>query len=63
MGRGVILDFNREFVAECDSLDTAIDAVVIVNGTTPDDVRRGIQTQAEYLRAVRTARVRRSRSS
>lgn len=58
MGGGVILDFNRHLVVECPSLDAAVSAVATVNGTEPENVRRGMQMQLQYLSAVRSGKKR-----
>ena len=55
-GGGIVVDLDSDFVAECATIDDAIEMVAAATGQSTKEVEEGIRIRMEYLNNMRRGR-------
>ena len=63
MGAGIVVDLDSDFVAECPTIEDAIEMVAAATGQSTKEVEEGIRIRMEYLNNLRRGRKRGSPES
>ena len=56
MGAGIVVDLDSDFVAECPTIEDAIEMVAAATGQSTKEVEEGIRIRMEYLNNMRRGR-------